>query len=164
MGEGFGKALLAGALLLAAFIAGVFWLYWGNTPELKGEILKVRTLETADGATVAIADFRITNVSDIDVEVRECRLAFRNEQGEVVDGRTIANEHVVRLFEQFPILGQKFNDTFIARTMVPSGDKHDAMLVARFEVPLAEFERRQTLIIKVEETEGAVSTIEEGSR
>lgn len=155
------KGLLAGAVLIGAFIAVVVYAYWGNTPELTAEVLRVRTLQTADDATVAVMDARFRNPSRIEFEVRQVRIAYRDASGEIVEGTTIAHEHNVRLFEQFPVLGDRYNDTLTAKTKVAPGETVDRMLVARFEKPLDHFEQRQAILIEVEETEGAVSKIEQ---
>ena len=69
-----------------------------------------------------------------------------------------------RLFQYFPLLGQKFNRTLKIRDRVEAHQSMDRMLCARFEVPDSTIETRRQILIRVEDVDGAISEIAEAPR
>src|SRR5262249_49531560 len=114
--------------------------------ELTGSILKVRTQPMDDNSAVAVIDFRFVNPSDYNFVVREVTVSIVDKQGATVDGATVSEIDARRLFEYFPLLGQKFNDTLVMKTKIPPHQTLDRMVAARFEMPAAAFDARRNLI------------------
>jgi len=154
--------VITGLVVIAVLVAGVFYIQRGAHLELKGRILKVRTLATDENSSVAIIDFRITNVADYPWVVRSVNVSITDADGFLVEGSTVADSDVTRLFDYFPLLGQKYNDSLIIRTRVPPRQTLDRMIGARFEIPENKLAHRKDLVIRIEEVDGAASEIREG--
>lgn len=67
-----------------------------------------------------------------------------------------------RLFDYYPVLGQKFNDSLLIRTKIKPHETMDRMLAARFEVPEKDLQARRQLRIRIEELDGPVVDLVEG--
>ena len=156
--------VLAGIVVVALALAGVFYVQRGAHMELKGTILKVRTLATGENTSAVLIDFRCVNAADYPWVVRGVSVALTDSQGYLVEGATISDTDAARLFEYFPLLGQKYNDSLTMRTRIPPRQTLDRMIAARFEIPEAHLRARQSLRIRVEEVDGAASEIVEESR
>ena len=66
-----------------------------------------------------------------------------------------------RIFEYYPILGQKFNASLLTRDKIPGEHSEDRMIVARFEIPVAKLDARTNLKIRIEDVDGPVSELVE---
>jgi hypothetical protein len=66
-----------------------------------------------------------------------------------------------RIFEYYPILGQKYNTSLLARDKIPGRKSEDRMIVARFEIPVAKLDARTNLKIRIEDVDGPVSEMVE---
>jgi hypothetical protein len=152
---------LAGLGVIALAIAGVFYMQRGAHVQVKGGVLKVRTLELADGSSIAVIDFRFTNPSDYPFVVQRVEVEMEGPDGRILEGASVADVDAKRLFEAYPVLGQKFNDTLLARDRIPPRQSWDRMIAARFEAPEATLLGRRILLIHITEVDGAVSTIRE---
>jgi hypothetical protein len=75
----------------------------------------------------------------------------------------VSEVDAARLFEYFPLLGQKYNDSLIARTRLEPHRTLDRMIAAKFEIPEAQLQARKGLRIRIEDVDGAVSEIAEGA-
>ena len=153
--------MLAGLAVVAAGVAWVLYSQRGGHMELTGTILKVRTLSTDENSSVAVIDFRITNVADYPWMVRSVSVAVTDGQGYLVEGSTISDVDAARLFEYFPLLGQKYNDSLIPRVRIRPHQSVDRMVSVRFEVPEAQLRTRKSLHVRVEEVDGGFSEIAE---
>jgi hypothetical protein len=150
-----------GLLVVALGIAGVFWMQRGAHVELKGSILKVRTLSLEEKSTVAVIDFRFVNPSDYPFVVRKVEVFLVDGKGERIQGETVSELDAKRLFQYYPTLGQKFNDTLVLRNKVPARQSWDRMIAARFSLPEAELHARKSLVVRVEDVDGPTSEIVE---
>ena len=79
-------------------------------------------------------------------------------------GTTVSEADTDRVFQYFPLLGQKFNPALKIRDRVEANESMDRMLCARFEVPDSTINTRRRIIIRVEDVDGAVSEIAEQPR
>jgi hypothetical protein len=157
--------VLAGIAVVAVAVSGVFFLQRDAHMEIRGAILKVRTLSTEENSSVALIDFRCTNPADYPWVVRSVEVSLTDAKGELLEGITVSDADAARLFEYFPLVGQKFNDSLIARTRIPARQTIDRMIAARFEISEKALRARRSLRIRVEDVDGPVSEIvEEGSR
>jgi hypothetical protein len=77
------------------------------------------------------------------------------------EGMPISEGDAKRLFDYYPALGQKYNDTLTIRTKIAPKQSMDRMLASRFEMPEALLRQRKQLRIRIEEVDGAVSELYE---
>jgi hypothetical protein len=150
-----------GLLVVALGIAGVFWMQRGAHVELKGSILKVRTLSLEEKSTVAVIDFRFANSSDYPFVVRKVEVFLVDGKGERIQGETVSELDAKRLFQYYPTLGQKYNETLVLRNKVPARQSWDRMISARFTLPESEVNARKSLVVRVEDVDGPTSEIVE---
>lgn len=153
--------MLAGLIAIAVAVAGIFYLQRGAHIRLDGAILKVRTLPADERSSVVIIDFRFVNPADYPFIVRRVDVSVEDRHGNVWEGSTISDVDAQRLFEYYPILGQRYNESLVMRTRIEPRQSMDRMLAARFEIPEAELEARHGLRIQVAEVDGAYTEIVE---
>ena len=161
MSKQFWGFLVVGLLVMA--VAVVAMLHWtrGEHIELKGAIQKVRLQEMDERSAVAVLDFRFVNPSDYLFVVRTVTVTLEDAKGNLIEGRVSSEPDAQRLFQFYPALGQKFNDTLRARDKIASRQSMDRMVAVRFEMPEAAIAARKNLRIRVEDVDGAVSEIPE---
>ena len=152
---------IAGIGVVLILIGGVLYMQRGAHIEVKGSILKVRTLAMQDESSVAVIDFRFANPSNYPFVVQRVEVSMLGADGTSYEGATVSETDARNLFQYFPVLGQKFNDTLLPRVKVPPHQALDRMIAARFEVPEAKLASRRNLTITVTEVDGAESTISE---
>ncbi len=157
----FAVYILAGIAVIAAIVTWVFYIQRGAHMELRGSVLKVRTLATDENSSVAVIDFRVTNQADYAWMVRSVGVSIVDGQGYLVTGSTIADADAGRLFDYFPLLGQKYNNSLTMRTRIQPHETTDRMIGVRFEIPEAQLLARKSLKIHIEEVDGAAAEIDE---
>ncbi len=155
---------LVGIVLVGVAVAWVFYIQRGAHLELKGAILKVRTLAPDDTSSVVLVDFRIQNVADYPWMVRSVIVSVVDSQGENIEGSTISEADAARLFEYYPLLGQKYNDSLVARTRIGPHQSMDRMISARFEITEAQLRARKRLTVRIEDVDGPASEIVQGGQ
>ena len=99
-------------------------------------------------------DFRITNPSDVQFEVRTVTVEMEDNQGKSYLGQSVSEMDAKRLFEGLPVLGQKYNKTLLMRERLGSHGSADRMIAARFQAPLAMIDGRKRFIVRIEEVDG----------
>lgn len=155
--------VLVGVALVAAAVLWILYMQRGAHMEIQGAILKVRTLSLDENSSVAIIDFRCANAADYPWVVRSVGVSLTDAKGYLVDGSTVSEVDAARLFEYFPLVGPKFNASLVVRTRIRPRETKDWMLAARFEIPEKDLRARRGLRIRVEDVDGPVSEIVEGS-
>ena len=161
MSAQFRTTFVVGLVVIAIAVAAILYIQRGAHVELKGAILKVRTLALDDNSSLAVADFRFANPSDYPFVVRSVDMSVIGANGRTYDGTPVSEVDAKRLFDYYPVLGQKFNDTLLARDKIPARHSEDRMLVARFEMPVAQLEARKNLKVRVEDVDGPTSELAE---
>ncbi len=156
-------ALAGGLVAVICAVAGVLYIQRGAKIELKGSILKVRTIGMDETSSLAAIDFRFVNPSDYPFVVHEVIVSMEDKTGKVVEGSTVSDLDTRRLFENYPVLGPKYNDTLIVRNKIPAKQSWDRMIVARFEVPVADLDSRRKLKIRIVDVDGPFSELEESA-
>jgi hypothetical protein len=153
--------LLVG-IAAASALVGVL-LYWnrGAHIELKGSILKVRTLATDPTSAVVFADFRFVNPADYPFVVRKVEVTIEDASGQSIEGTGVADVDAKRLFEYYPALGQKYNPSLLMNDKIPPRQTLDRMIAAQFRVAEEKLQARKALRIRVEDVDGAVSEMVE---
>jgi len=148
--------------ILAVVMAVGLYLTRGTHIRLEGSIQKVRTLSVEDNSSILFVDFRFVNPAEYEFLVKEVEVHIVTADGNTHTGTNVAEIDARRLFEYYPaILGQKFNDTLVAKERILAHQSLDRMIAARFEVPQAELDARKQLIIRVQDVDGAFSEIRE---
>lgn len=147
---------LAGLAVVSLAVMLILRSQRGGHMELAGSILKVRTLSTDENSSVALIDFRASNTADYPWMVRSVSVSVNG-----AEGSAISDVDAARLFQYFPLLGPKYNDSLTTRMRIPPHQSVDRMIAARFEIPEARLRARKGLLIRVEEVDGAVSEIVE---
>ena len=153
----FGIALV---IVLIA-VAGILFLQRGAHVELKGSILKVRTMGMDDNNSLAVVDFRFANSSDYPFVVRSVDVTATGSDGQNYTSTPVPEVDAKRIFEYYPILGQKYNTSLLTRDKIPGQHSEDRMIVARFEVPIVKLDARTNLKIRIEDVDGPVSELAE---
>lgn len=153
-----------GLVVVAIAIAWVFYIQRGAHVELIGSIQKVRTLSLDENSSAAFLDFRIANPSDYPFIVRKVEATLVDPSGNTIEGLSISEVDARRLFEYFPALGQKYNDSLIIKTKIAPHQSMDRMLAVRFDMPEKQLQARKQLRIRIEELDGPVSEFVEGQR
>lgn len=149
-------------LAVAAAILGMFlFANRGSHIEIKGEILKVRTHSAEESACVAILDFRFVNPARYPFQVRSIDVTAELADGKKAEGMVIADSDAKRYLQNYPAMGQKYNDSLVIRERIAPKQSLDKMVMARFEVPESALQARRGLRIRVEEVDGAVSELVE---
>lgn len=155
------SALGIAVVVVAAIVGGVFYMQRGAHVELQGRILKVRTAPLDENSSVAVLDFRFTNIADYPFTVRDVTVALEDSSGKLIQGTPIAETDAQRLFQGLPLLGEKYNASLIVRDKIPGHSSADRMIAARFDIPEPQLEKRRQLSIRIEDVDGPVSEIKE---
>ena len=154
-------ALGGGAIAVACMVGFVFYNQRGAHIELKGSILKVRTQAMDENSSVAVVDFRFVNKANYPFVVQEVNVSIVDKDGKTIEGTQVSELDARRLFEYYPALGQKFNDSLIMRDKIPGRASMDRMIVSRFEVPESTLENRKTLKLRIADVDGPESELRE---
>jgi len=93
--------------------------------------------------------------------VRSVAVSLIDGKNYLVEGSTIADSDAARLFDYYPLLGQKYNDSLTMRSRIQPRQTVDRMIGVRFEIPEAQVLSRKNLKIRVEEVDRGASEIEE---
>jgi hypothetical protein len=150
-----------GLVVILIFVAGILYLQRGAHVELKGAILKVRTMGMDDNSSLAVVDFRFANPSDVPFVVRSVDVSATGADKQNYTSTPVPEVDAKRIFEYYPILGPKFNASLITGDKIPGRRSEDRMIVARFEMPVAKLDARTNLKIRVEDVDGPVSELVE---
>ena len=156
-------AIGVGLAVVAIGLAGVLFLNRGSHIELKGSILKVRTLAPEETSSIAVIDFRFANPSNYPFVVKQVDVIIETKDGKRLEGIQVSEVDARRLFEYYPLLGQKFNDTLLMRDKIPGRQSMDRMVAARFEAPESVIQNRRRLVVRIEDVDGPVAELEENA-
>jgi hypothetical protein len=150
-----------GLVVILIAVAGILYLQRGAHVELKGAILKVRTMGMSDNSSLAVVDFRFVNPSDYPFVVRSVDVTVTGADGQIYASTPVPEVDAKRIFEYYPILGQKFNVSLLTRDKVPGRQSEDRMIATRFEIPVDKLDARKNLKIRIEDVDGPVSEMVE---
>jgi hypothetical protein len=153
-----------GLVVVALAVAGILYMQRGAHMELVTSIQKVRTLALDENSAALIVDFRLRNPSDYPFVVRRVEATLVEPAGKTLEGMVISEVDAKQLFQYFPALGQKYNDSLLPRTRINAGKTLDCMLAVRFELPEQLLQQRKAFRIRVEDLAGPVSMVVEGPR
>lgn len=150
-----------GLVVVLIAVGFILYLQRGAHVELKGAILKVRTMGMEDNSSLAVVDFRFANSSDYPFVVRSVDVTATGVDGQNYSSTPVSEVDARRIFEYYPVLGQKYNTTLVTRDRIPGKHSEDRMIVARFELPVTQLDARKNLKIRIEDVDGPVSELVE---
>ena len=159
MDKRFLKPLGIGLVVIAIAIAAVFYMQRGAHVELQGGILKVRTQAMDENSSVAVVDFRFVNPSNYPFIVRSVDVTIVDKDGKTHQGQTVSEPDAVRLFQYYPVLGQKYNGSLLMRDKIAPRQSEDRMIAARLEVPVETLDARRQIKVRIEDVDGPVSEL-----
>jgi hypothetical protein len=148
-----------GLAAVAVVVAIVLFATRGSHLELRGTIQKVRTLAVEENNSIAIVDFRFTNDADYPYVVKKVTVTFTTQDGTKLEGENIAEIDARRVFEGYPTLGQKYNETLLAKDKIAPKQTADRMIAVRFDAPEAKLQNPKEIRIRIDEVDGAISEI-----
>jgi hypothetical protein len=154
-------ALGGGLIAVVCMVGFVFYVQRGAHIELKGSVLKVRTQAMDENSSVAVVDFRFVNPSNYPFVVQEVDVSIVDKDGKTVEGMQVSELDARRLFEYYPALGQKFNDSLVMRDKIPGRASMDRMIVSRFEAPESALESRRYLKVRIVDVDGPEAELRE---
>lgn len=155
-------AFLIGLAVVGGGISVFVYKNMRSHPELKGSILKVRSLADGEGAIV-FADFRVTNTSAVPFVVGSVEMTMETPDNEVAKAVIFSKSDVDNVTKYLKLLGPKYNDVLTIKDKLPPVETVDRMAAGRFPFPPKFLNQRKTLRLRIEEIDGAVSEIVEKS-
>jgi hypothetical protein len=147
-----------GLVLVILAVLGILYVQRGGRLELEGSIQKVRTIALDQNSSAAIIDFRVRNPSDYLYIVQQIAVMLVDGNGNEIEGTMVSDVDARKLFEYFPALGQKYNESLTYRTRIAPGESIDRMLAVRFEIPEAQLQKRKNLRVLVRELDSPVES------
>jgi hypothetical protein len=157
----FSAPFAIGVAVVAIAVTLIVYMKRGARVGLTGQVLKVRTLALDDNSSLAVLDFRINNPSDVNFVVRTVTVVLEDPKGNSTEGDTVSEVDAKRMFEQLPILGQKYSTTLVMRDRVDNHTTQDRMVSGRFSLPESALQSRKRLLVRIEEVDGQISEISE---
>jgi len=154
-------ALVVGLLVVAGGVGGVLYMQRGAHLELKGSVLKVRTQAMDENSSVAVIDFRFVNPSNYPFVVKEVIVSMEDKDGKPLQGQPVSELDARRLFQYYPQLGQKYNDSLMMRDKIMGRQSMDRMIATRFEAPESVIESRRKLTLRIVDVDGPVAELQE---
>ena len=88
-------------------------------------------------------------------------MSIEDKDGKALEGQPVSELDARRLFEYYPQLGQKFNESLMMRDKIMGQQSMDRMIATRFEVPEATVESRKKLTIRIVDVDGPVAELRE---
>ena len=144
-----------GVVVMAAL---VFGLYSGNKAshlELKGKVIKARNGSLDEMGSVSVLDFRLENPSDVRFVVRQVKVTLEKADGSKVEGQLTSKTDLKQLFEYNKFLGKPYNDTLSIKDQIGAHQQVDRMVAARFELPLKDLESSKSIVLWIQDLDGA---------
>jgi hypothetical protein len=154
-----------GLAVVGAALFGVLYVNRGSHVELKGEILKVRTIADGDG-TIVFADFRVTNAAAIPFVVNSVKMSMETTQEEMAD---VLSKSDVDKYSK--VLGPKHNDVISIKDQLPPAEAVNRIAVGRFSLSSEFFQDPKALSLRLDDAGGAelkgdirkIETVADGS-
>src|ERR1700712_5518458 len=130
MKTNFAGPLGIGFAAVTILVAGIFFMQRGDVIELPGKILKVRTMALDQNSTEVVIDFRVTNPTNLFLQVGKVSVEFEDAAG-TYEGEVSSERDAKLLFEGKPELGPKFLPTLLIKQRLESHTSTDYMVAAR---------------------------------
>jgi len=150
-----------GLVVVAILVVGTLMNTKGAHLSIQGKVMKVRPLSTDPQDTLIIVDFRAHNEAQIPFMSREAKVVITKPDGSEVEGQTIAQSDMDRVFDFYKILGPKYNPVLVQRDRIKGGETIDRMIAASFPLPDSEVEKRKNLAVRLFDVDGQTFDIAE---
>ncbi len=144
----------AAAVVITIAIVLILSANKGAHLQLEGKILKVRTGSLAEGHSIAVMDFRVTNPSDVPFIVRIVEISLEKANGEMVDGVTVSKADFKQLFQYNRFLGDQYNDGLGLKDTIAPHSTVDRMVAAHFEVDDKDLDKAKAIHLSVQDVDG----------
>lgn len=161
MSRQFWSFLAVGLVVVGAAVALLWTGTKGNHLVLDGKFQNVRTLELGDGSALIVADFRVTNPSDVPLVIREVSMTMQQYGQEPLKGLEVSKSDVDLLFQEHSSLGGKANDVLAPPETIAPGKTIYRMAEASFQAPASAIAARRNLVVHIEDVDGAGFDISE---
>ncbi len=149
--------ILAGLAVVALLLGGAFYIQWDAHMLLNGKVMKVRTLNAVEDATIVLLDCRLVNTAGSTYSVGETKVELEDSKGHKTEASQIAEMDADRLFEGYPALGQRLNPNLKIRDKLPAHATLDRQISVHFPLRATEVAARKRLIVTVREIDGLES-------
>ena len=149
--------ILAALAAVGLLLAGAFYNQWDAHMELTGRVMKVRTLNAVDEATIVLVDCRLVNTAGSTYVVGETKVELEDPKGTKMEGDAIAEMDADRVFEGYPALGGRLNPNLKARDKLPAHATVDRQFSVHFPLRAGAVAARKRLIVTVRELDGIES-------
>ena len=126
-----------------------------------GKLMKVRSLPTDEKNTLLVVDFRAHNEAKIPFMSQQAKVVVTKPDGSEVEGDTIAQSDMDRVFDYYKILGPKYNPVLIQRDRIKAGETMDRMVAASVALPESDVEKRKNLTVRLYDVDGQTFDIKE---
>jgi hypothetical protein len=126
---------------------------------LEGQIQRVRASEVRAGASVVIADVKLTNPSGYPFMIKSADIEITAADGKILTGRFVPEVDAKPMFSVLPALGDKFNPTIAIRESIKPKSTVERMVATVFEHPIGVIESRKSLLIRFKDVDGPVSEL-----
>ncbi len=150
-----------GLVVVAILIVGTLMKTKSGHLSVVGKIMKVRPLSTDPQNTLVVVDFRAHNEARIPFMSREAKVIVTKADGSEVEGDTVAQSDMDRVFDYYRILGPKYNPVLIQRDRIKGGETMDRMIAASVALPESEVEKRKNLAVRLFDVDGQTFDISE---
>jgi hypothetical protein len=154
MNKGFAIAFGAGLVVVGLGTASFLYMNHGLKLELPGKVLKVRTAALDENDSVAVFDFRVTNTSDLNFQVRSVKVELVDEHGTSYVGDDVSDVDATRLLAGVPVLGQKYNPSLMLKDVIRPHATVDRMIAAHFGGASSVLDKRKKFVLHIEEVDG----------
>jgi hypothetical protein len=154
-------ALGIGLVVVAVLVFGTLVKTKGAHLTLAGKVMHVRTLSTDPQNSIVVIDFRVRNEAQIPFMSREAKVILTKADGSEVEGDTIAQTDMDRVFDYYKTLGPKYNPVLIQRDRIKGGETLDRMVAASIALPEADIEKRKNVTVRLFDVDGPTFDIKE---
>jgi len=151
--------ILSGLAVVALLLGGAFYIQWDAHMEIKGRVVKVRTLNALDEATIVIADCRLENTAGSTYTVGDIKVELEDSKGQKTEGMAIAEMDADRVFAGYPALGPRFNPNLKVRDKLAAHSTVDREFSVQFPLPGPAVAARKRIIVTVRELDGLESQL-----
>jgi len=138
-------------LLAVGLVALAYnWTTSGEQARLEGKITEVRTLSVDDEASVLLVNFEVENITNLPFVAHERWVEVVDADGNQQKGTTIDGFNMNEVFKYFADeLGGMKDAPMVAQTRIEAGEKHRALLGARFEMSKDALDARREIILRI---------------
>jgi hypothetical protein len=143
-------------ILVAAAVGAILYSTKDSQVHLAGSLLRVRTHAVDADNTVVLADVRITNPTTQQFVVQDVEVFVDDLKGD-----SFSETDARRLFEYYPVLGQKYNSNLVVRQKINAGESIDRMVTVSFKATDEKIQKRKALRIVITDVDGAKTEIVE---